>query len=439
MPGHARLGTASGVGLVVANMIGATVFISAGFMAQQMPAADILLSWVAGAVLALAGVRAYSALAQRIPVSGGEYRYLADVLHPALGYVAGWSSMLLGFAAPVAIDAFSAAAFVDTIVPLGDPRIVGTGLIVALTALHAVHLDVSKWSQNLLVVVKIALVVLFAAFGIAIGAHAWPTWTPPSPSPTPWATFLENQFWVAFAFSGWNAAIYAAGEFRDPARQVPRAMALGTLIVAVLYLVVNWVFVANLTPADAGVVAEEQLVTLGHVVVKRLAGPEAAAVMSGVAAFAFVSAMSAMTMIGARVTATMADDGLLPRLLGHRPGTPPLGALVFQALIALVLLWTTSLHGIVQSAAAILLLFTGLTVLGIFRVHVVRPDLPRPGLDVYAAAALYATAAFGFLFYGFRDQPGLLLSLLGVATLGVVAWAMTPTRRLVEADASAKG
>ncbi len=432
------LGTATGAGLVVANMIGASVFVSAGFMAQVMGPGDILLSWVVGGVLALCGVVAYGALAERIPLSGGEYRYLAELFHPAVGYVAGWGSILLGFAAPVAIDAFVASSYLDTLIPIGDVRVVGTLFILLLTALHAVRLDVSAWAQNALVIVKLGLVVAFAVFGVVIGAHAVPSWSPPTQDATPFTTFLENQFWVAFAFSGWNAAIYAASEFRDPKRQVPRAMALGALLVTVLYLVVNWVFVANLTPLDAAAVQEEKtLVTLGHIVVGRLAGPGAAGAMSAVAVIAFLSAMSAMTMVGARVTAAMADDGLLPAVLGERRPRPPVGALAFQAVIACTLLWTTSLHHIVQSAAAVLMLFTALTVLGLFRVTRARPNLAPPGIPALIAAAVYAVASFGFLFYGFRDNPELLLGLAGCGAFGVLAWALTPQR--VTADASAKG
>lgn len=424
-----RWGTATGAGLVIANMIGATVFVSAGFMAQQMGPLAILLSWVVGGALALCGVRAYGELAKRIPMSGGEYRYLGELLHPSIGYVAGWGSMLLGFAAPVAIDAFAAASYLDTVVPVGDPRIVGSALILALTALHAVRLDVSMWSQNALVLVKIGLVCSFAAFGLAEGAWRWPTWSPPHPDAAPVATFLANQFWVAFAFSGWNAAIYAASEFTDAARQVPRAMAWGCAVVSALYLVVNWVFVANLTPADAAIVSEAERVTLGHVIVSRFAGPEAASVMSGVAVVAFASAMSAMILVGARVTAAMAEDGMLPAFLTGRRGAPPVGALAFQATVATALLWTTSLHHIVQSAAAILLSFTGLTALGLFRVAHLSPHHPPPPLDARVAAALYATAAFGFLFHGFRDQLALLAGLLCLGLLGVGAWAVTPNKR----------
>lgn len=94
------LGTSSGVGIVIANMIGAGVFLSAGFMAQDLGPGLILIAWSIGALLAIAGARAYAELATIVPRSGGEYRFLSDVLHPALGYLAGWASLLIGFPRP---------------------------------------------------------------------------------------------------------------------------------------------------------------------------------------------------------------------------------------------------------------------------------------------------------------------------------------------------
>ena len=131
---------------------------------------------------------------------------------------------------------------------------------------------------------------------------------------------MQSLFFIAFAFSGWNAAAYAAGEFKDPKRDVPRAMLIGCALVAVLYLIVNWVFVANLTPAEGKAVFdyEQTRVTLGHVVVRHLVGDWGGRAMSVLALVAFISAASAMTMVGPRVYAAMAEDGFLPRALAAR-------------------------------------------------------------------------------------------------------------------------
>src|SRR5512137_552062 len=196
-PATKKLGVRSGVGLVAANMIGAGVFLSAGFMAQDMAPGPILLAWVAGAVLALCGAVAYGAVARLVPRSGGEYRYLSELLHPAVGYLGGWASLLVGFSAPVAMDALAAGAFASTIVPGLHPTWAGAAMVVLLTAFHAVGFRASARTQNLLVAVKALLLVGFVGVGLTLGARGWPTWTPPHAQPGfPIGPFASSLFYI---------------------------------------------------------------------------------------------------------------------------------------------------------------------------------------------------------------------------------------------------
>ena len=270
-----KLGVRSGVGLVAANMIGAGVFLSAGFMAQDMGPGPILLAWVVGAVLALAGARAYAELARLVPRSGGEYRYLSELLHPALGYLSGWASLLVGFSAPVAIDALAAGGFAKTIFPGAGPAVDRRGA----------HRGPHRAARGRALDERPDAEPPHRREGAAARGLRLrrPRATARAPGPRGGRRTTRRGFPAAavrprasstsrFAFSGWNAAVYAAEEFRDPARTVPRAMMIGTALVAVLYLVVNWIFVANLTPAQASVVFQYKSarVTLGHAVVAAL-------------------------------------------------------------------------------------------------------------------------------------------------------------------------
>lgn len=425
------LGLWSGIGIVAANMIGAGVFLSAGFMAQEMGPGTILLAWVVGAVLALAGSRAYAAVAQIVPRSGGEYRYLSELLHPSLGYLAGWASLLLGFSAPVAVDAVAAGAFTGTLVPGVDARAVGALLVIALTALHAAGLRLSRWTQDLLVLVKAALLLGFVAVGLGLGNN-WPTWTPPHPSTGfPLGPFMGSLFFIAFAFSGWNAAAYAAEEFRSPERDVPRAMLIGCALVAALYLAVNWVFVANLTPQRATAVFtyETSRITLGHLVMQDVVGEAGAKVMSAVVIVAFVSSMSAMTFAGPRVYAAMAADGFLPRVLMAKADRPPAWSIVLQGAIALVILYAHKLSDVMQNLGAILTLFAALTAASLFRVRFGKRDRPAPAPASLAAAALYAASAAWMLYFGFQGKTHLLAWLAVVVAVALVAYALTRPAR----------
>jgi len=416
-----RLGMCSGMGMVVANMIGAGVFISTGYMAQDLNPAQILAAWLVGTLFALAGAKAYSGIAQLVPQSGGEYRFLSTLVHPALGYLAGWASLLLGFSAPIALDAIAAGAFARTLHGGIDPVVFAALMIAALTVVHAVGIRFSVASQNALVAVKVILVAGFVVAGVSSGSSAWPAWEPTNPSAGfPLSPFMRNLFYVAFAFSGWNAAVYAASEFKNPKRDVPRALVLGCAAVGVLYLFVNWVFVANLTPEqiaggfnydvkDAVLKDEPSLITLGHLIMKNILGEEGAACMSVLAIIAFVSAVSAMTFVGPRVYAAMARDGFLPAALKGKAGKPPVGALVLQGAIALVLVFAYRLQEVLNNVGAILTLFSALTVFSVFWVCFRRKEYPRPSAAVIVAACFYLALAAVMLYFGFKESLTLCL------------------------------
>ncbi len=435
----------SGVGLVIANMVGAGVFLSTGFMAQNLSAGYIVLAWVIGAVLALCGAVAYAEVARLVPRGGGEYRYLSTLLHPALGYLAGWASLLVGFSAPIALDALAAGAFARAVFPSLDPRVVGAVLVIGLTVVHATGLHVSTRAQNALVGVKVSLLFAFVVVALVKGNWAWPTWAPPSPHESPWPDVLSSLFFIAFAFSGWNAAVYASDEFRQPAKDVPRAMLLGTIVVALLYLVVNVVFVANLTPSEGTVVfnygdftslkGQYEQVTLGQAVMAHLMGPGAARVMSAVMLLLFISAMSAMMLVGPRVYAAMASDGVLPKVLRAKEGKPPTAAVILQGVLALSLLYTHDVRTVLSNVGAVLVFFAALTVAGLFAA-LARAKTPeqRPSALGLVGAAVYVVSAAWMLFQGFRDSLTLLLWVAGVAAVALVAWGVT--RRVAQTTPS---
>ena len=426
--GKGVLGLGSGVGLVVANMIGAGVFLSAGFMAQELSAGWILVAWVVGALLAMAGARTYAEAAVLIPRSGGEYRYLSELLHPAIGYLAGWASLLVGFSAPTAISAFGAAAFAFAVFGAGDARLGAAALIVALTVFHSVGLRLSKWTQNGLVVIKGLLVLAFVALGLSLGDNHWPTWVPASNSAGTALPFATSLFFVAYAFSGWNAAAYAAEEFRAPRRDVPRAMLLGCALVGIAYLFVNWVLLANLTPERAEVVLqyEEGRVTLGHLVAQDFLGDVGSNVMSiGIAAI-MVSSASAMLLVGPRVYAEMARDGFLPSFLRGKPGSPPRASVVLQGALAILLLYVHTIGELLSNVAGILVFFSALVAVGLFRVRRHKPNLRAPRPQALIAAAIYSGSSLWMLYNAFKTETGLIPWIAVAVAAGLVGYSLAP-------------
>src|SRR5262245_37180052 len=239
-----RLGFASASALVVASMIGAGVFTTSGYaLADLGTPGRVLLAWLVGGASAACGALCYGALARAIPESGGEYTYLARTLHPLAGFLAGWVSLLAGFTAPIAAAALGLEAYLESTFELGlDPRWTATLAILAAGALHGLRLKPGVVAQNAAVGLKLALIGVFVALG------AWKMRTlgsVPRPPATPFdpGGLAVSLVWISFAYSGWNAATYVAGEVEDAERTLPRSLLAGTFVVTLAYLALNTVFV----------------------------------------------------------------------------------------------------------------------------------------------------------------------------------------------------
>jgi APA family basic amino acid/polyamine antiporter len=427
---RAGLGLASGVGLVASSMVGVGVLVSAGWASRVLGPGEILLAWIVGGVLAMCGARAYAALAELIPRSGGEYRYLADLLHPAVGYMAGWASLVLGFAAPVAFCAATADAYAATLVTLPQ-HVVGVTVITTVTAVTMGSLRTSRRMQDVLALAKLALFAGFLLVGLFYGSSDWPQWRPEVQSAGfPLGDFLGQLLWVAFAYSGWNTAAYAAEAFREPRRDVPRAMVIGAVLVMALYLVVNWIFVANLDQAELaswrGAGGDQNRTTLGHLIVLDLIGPVGAAAMSGFVVLSMLSSTSAFTIAGPFVYAAMARDGLLPRVLAGVDGAPPKASILLQSSIALALLLTHSFDLLVENVGAVLTFTTALTALCVLRARFAPPP-SLAGQRIAPAAVACAIAYFAMSAYTLWEaasaRPARLLwigAMVAVTALGYV-------------------
>jgi APA family basic amino acid/polyamine antiporter len=404
------LGLYSGLGLVIANMVGMGVLTSSGYMARSLPPKHIVAIWVLQGLLAMAGARAYAALAVAVPRSGGEYRYLSELLHPALGCLAGWCSLLVGFAAPVAANAYAAAAFLRLVIPGPSTKATAAALLALVAALQLRGVVLARSSQNLLVLLKMALVIAFVSVGLLLGHAAQPADLTLDAGGTTrglLSPFVLNLFYAYYAYSGWNAAIYAAEEFDHPKRTIPRAMVLGAAIVMVVYLLVAWVFICNVAEADMSR-WDEAKVTMAHLIVRKLVSPAAASAASIGAVVVLLSCMSAMMFTGPRVYAAMAADGYLPRLFASRNHRTPTASVLLQAVLALALLVTHSFGALMANVGVVLTLVSGLTVCAVFRLRFGRTALPRPDATSVLAAVLFLLGCVWLVFMGVWLVPGAL-------------------------------
>ena len=382
------LGFWSATALVVASMIGTGVFTTSGFLLSDLKTpARVLWVWVGGGVLACLGAMSYGALARRLPESGGEYLFLSRTLHPAVGYVAGWLSFLVGFSAPMAFAAYAFGEYSKVWWPGCPPRLSGTCLVFVLSLVHAAHVRRGAWAQNLTVFLKLALLLGFLGLALTRLKVSAPTAAPAVPISS-WAVSL---MWVSFSYSGWNAAVYVASEVAQPERNLPRAMLTGTLVVTGLYLLVNAVFVYSAPVSDLAGKPD-----IGRIAAAALGGPAWGKAMTSLVAVVLVSSVSAQIMAGPRVYARMADDGYLPHWL--RMGNhPPRGAIALQATTATIMLWSASFEWFLTYIGFTLGLSTAATVLGLVRLRL------REGL--------------GFAVVGWPWIPGLFFVGVALTTL----------------------
>ena len=234
--------------IVVANMIGTGVFVSLGFQVISIHSDFAVMSlWVIGGLLSLCGALCYAELAVALPRLGGEYNFLSRIYHPALGFMAGWISVWVGFPAPIALSAMAFGTYFLGIVPNSSPLILSLVLVWTVTIILLVGLRTGERFQNIATIVKIALIVFLIGAGIFY-QHKQPLDLAPHADDL--ATMLSGPFavslvFVMYSYSGWNGASYLTAEVRNPEKNVPWALVIGTIVVMVLYVLLNWVFLIS--------------------------------------------------------------------------------------------------------------------------------------------------------------------------------------------------
>jgi APA family basic amino acid/polyamine antiporter len=363
--------------IVVANMIGTGVFTTLGLQAAGIPdGAALLLLWLIGGLIALCGALSYAELAAALPRSGGEYHFLSRIFHPLLGQLAGWVSVTVGFAAPVALAAMAMGYYAATVLP-APPTAIAVTALVLVTAVHAFDLDLGRRVQVVATWLKIAVILLFCAAGLALPATSGSLSVLPSATTfeAVWsAPFAVSLIYVAYAYSGWNAAAYVVDEVQNPHRAVPRALLLGTLIVTLFYLLLNLTFLR--TVEYAALVGR---VEVGALSAETIFGAVGGHLISLVLTLLLVSTVSAMVLAGPRVLERIGEDlpFFRPLSVRNRRGAPTRAVLLQQGL-ALAMILTGSFEGVLSFAGFTLTLFAVITVAGVIRLRRREPDLSRP-------------------------------------------------------------
>lgn len=448
--------------IVVANMIGTGVFTSLGYQLFGIQTGfGIAMIWLVGGVLAFCGAVCYAELATRFPEDGGEYYFLGKIYHPAVGFIAGFVSSTVGFAAPIAGAALALGAYLKGVfwgleVPmdganasvsvvswydklLSPDYLIAVVVILIITGIHwwnaRLGIDFQKGST----VLKISMMVLFIVAGLYFGnqdvdfrpssasmnelfglgsssqgssSGEIPWWQPS------WITgaFAISLVWVSFAFSGWNASTYIAGTIVRPEKNLSRSIIAGTLTVTVLYVLLNMVFLKS-APISALMGVKE----VGLVAAQSLLGNSIGGLMGGIISLLLVSTISSMVFAGPRVLATMFES--IPATVGlsqREADGNPRKAILVQLLVTLVLLYAMDFPQLIYYIAFTLSLFTMLTVLGMvwLRIKEGKPSGYR-ALGYPVTPLLFLSATFLVAMFFIDQRP--TESVYGLSTIAIGA------------------
>jgi APA family basic amino acid/polyamine antiporter len=365
----------AGTAIVISSMVGTGIFTTTGLMVEMgAMAGDIILAWLLGGLLALCGALCYGELGANMPESGGDYYYISRVIHPSLGFLSGWVSLIVGFSAPLAAAAIAMQIYMAQLAPGWPVRVMAVATITVLSLLHAYDMRLGVRVQVALVVLKLALIISFIA-GVFITGPGDNILSLSAISPDFWFTssFAVILIFVAFAYSGWNAASYIGAEIKDADKHLPRALLIGTTTVTVLYVLVNVAFLSAVSLEEL-----KGVESVANTVATALWGPSGGKLVSLLISLGLISTISAMIIIGPRVYEAMAKDSLFPSSLAklNSHGVPS-HAVFFQAIIASVIAITASFGALLVYIGFTLNIFAALAVFSVFKLRKQKPSLIR--------------------------------------------------------------
>lgn len=420
-----KIGWLTACSLVIANMVGTGVFTSLGFqLAAVQHTGTILLLWVLGGVLALMGAFTFAELGTHYPdEKGGDYVFISRGLHPFLGYLSAWVSLVGGFAAPVAIAGIAMEAYLR---PFGlqHGRVLTVGLIVVIGLLHSVNLRQSSVFQNLTTALKIAFVLLVLGIGYSVAptvpnafrlddSYRQEVFT---------SRFAVSLLYVTYAYTGWNAAAYIVSEIRDPRRNLPKALLIGTFAVTLVYVGLQVVFLKLASIGQLSGQADVAVIAFAN-----RFGPTAGRWVSAGIAVQLVATMSSYVWIGARVTSRMARDYPLWQFFGRESERQiPVRAMWLQIGITLALVFSGTLEQVLLCTSFVLQLMGTLTVASLLRT-------PRRPNDFHSPFRPYLQILYigfsGFvLAFIVTDKPTESLIGLGIVLIGGLTYWIRPRR-----------
>ena len=359
------------INVVIANMIGTGVFFSLGFQVGDIPSwFSIMILWIIGAIIALLGALCYSEISTRIAGSGGEYNYLSKIYHPTLGFIAGWVSFIVGFAAPIAVVALGIGIYTSEFLKM-DSRIIASCVIFITGTVHLFGVKSGGLFQN--IVTRIKLVFLVSLILLPFILYFFGDFQPTKLVFNPFKNGVDDMslifspkfaialVWCYLAYSGWNAAVYFSDKIENPIKNIPYSLIAGTLIVSVLYLLLNSSFLYAIEFSEIKPEAD-----IGNTFLQSLLPSSLAISLSLLFAVALISSLSAMLIAGPSVLETMGNDYHKIRFLNQKNRyDSPYISILFLMILSITLVHNAGFKDLVEYIGVILSVFAVLVVLGI--------------------------------------------------------------------------
>jgi len=428
-----KLGLFPLTNIVIANMIGAGIFTTSGLLMGDLHNPVVMLAlWLVGGLVALCGALSYGELGAAIPHAGGEYAFLSRLYHPVLGFLSGWVSFFVGFSAPIAASAIGFSEYLTRAFPgLLHPglfpgaaeaavmkKLYAVLIIAAFTFLHTRGLEAGARVQNALTGLKILLIVGLVAAGFAVGKGSFAHLTAAAPFNFDFSGFKTmglSLMWIMFAYSGWNASAYIGSEVRDPSRNLPRSLLLGTGVVMLLYAALNLFYIYAIRPAEM-----EGVISVAGLAAGNLFGKSAETVLSLLISFALFSSLSAYLILGPRVYYSMARDGIFFKSIGFvdPKSSVPTRSILLQGGIAVAMVFLGTFEQLLTYMGFSLGIFPLLAVLGVFKLRRTgRSAVKLPGYPV--ASAVYILVGATILVLAFLQRPAESLIAIATALAGI--------------------
>jgi APA family basic amino acid/polyamine antiporter len=409
--------------LVIANMIGTGVFTSLGYQVGPLPSGfAIMMLWLLGGVVALSGALTYAEIATTLKRSGGEYLYLSKIFHPSLGFLSGWMSSIVGFAGAISAVAIAIGEYATEATGIST-KVIAVTAIVAVSAVHWFGVKTGGRVQTFLTALKLSLILFFCIVPFFI--HSVPkTEIHFQPQPGDWNLILSSGFavslvFVVYAYTGWNASAYIAGNLDNARKNLPRSLIIGTFLVVLIYLALNAMFLYTATFAEL-----QGQNDIGNVVAHKLFGNTAGLVFSGIFSFALLSTLSAMTIAGPRVTEAMGEDyKLLESFSAKNRFQMPYLAILAQAGWSIFLVMVSSFKEIIQYISVSLSFFSMLTVFGIFFLRKHQTSVDHFKVPLYPIPPLiFMICTMWMIYYVAAEDVKIILYSLGTMLPGLVLY-----------------